>query len=171
MNDVSMNEMAAARIAAVFNRQFADSYRTVMVGGSVEPLYLPVRGSEPALVAYTRDYPASALHEAAHWCLAGPSRRQRRDYGYWYVPGPRNAEQRRAFFAAELDVQALEAEFARVAGVKFVVSADDFDAPVRELEAFVRSVCERSAVLRRQLPRRAAQMRAALAAEIGTGGG
>ena len=170
MNDLSMNEMAAARIAAVFNRQFANSYRTVMVGGNVEPLYLPGRGIEPALVAYTRDYPASALHEAAHWCLAGPSRRQRRDYGYWYVPGPRSPEQRHAFFAAELDVQALEAEFARVAGVKFVVSADDFDAPAHELDAFVLRVYERSAIFRRQLPERAAQMRGALA-EIGTGGG
>src|SRR5262249_47350411 len=112
-----MSDIAAARIAAVFNRQFARSHRTVMVGGSVEPLYLPARGIEPALVTYTRDYPASALHEAAHWCLAGPSRRKLRDYGYWYVPGPRNPAQRRAFFAAEVDVQALEAEFARVAGV------------------------------------------------------
>ena len=171
MSDVAMNEMAAARIAAVFNREFADSHRTVMVGGSVEPLYLPVRGVEPALVAYTRDYPASALHEAAHWCLAGPSRRQRRDYGYWYLPGPRNPEQRRAFFAAELDVQALEAEFARVARVKFVVSADDFDAPTHELDAFVQRVWERNALLRRQLPPRAAQLHAALAAEVGTGGG
>ena len=166
-----MNDIAAARIAAVFNRQFASSHRTVMVGGSVEPLYLPVRGIEPALVAYTHDYPASALHEAAHWCLAGPARRQLRDYGYWYLPGPRNPEQRRAFFAAELDVQALEAEFARVAGVKFVVSADDFEAPAHELEAFMQCVCLRSAAYRRHLPDRAARMRDALAVEIGSGRG
>jgi elongation factor P hydroxylase len=162
-----MSDVSALRIAAVFNREFAVSHRTMMAGGSVEPLYLPVRGSELALVAYTLDYPASALHEAAHWCLAGTTRRQRRDYGYWYVPGPRNAEQRRAFFAAELDVQALEAEFARVAGVKFVVSADDFEAPVEELEAFARRVHLRSAVYRRHLPERAARMRAALAVEFG----
>jgi len=162
-----MSEIAAARIAAVFNRQFARSHRTVMVGGSVEPLYLPVRGIEPALVTYTRDYPASALHEAAHWCLAGRSRRQLRDYGYWYVPGPRSPTQRRAFFAAEIDVQALEAEFARVAGVKFVVSADDFGAPAQELDAFRQCVNLRSAAFRRYLPARAERLRAALAAELG----
>jgi elongation factor P hydroxylase len=166
-----MNDVAAARIAAVFNRQFANSHRTVMVGGSVEPLYLPMHGIEPALIAFTRDYPASALHEAAHWCLAGPSRLQRRDYGYWYVPGPREPEQRHAFFVAELDVQALEAEFARVAGVKFVVSADDFEASAHELEAFAQRVYLRSATYRRHLPGRAARMRAALAAEFGSCGG
>jgi elongation factor P hydroxylase len=166
-----MTDAVAARIAAVFNREFSISHRTVMVGGSVEPLYVPSSGNEPARVAFTRDYPASALHEAAHWCLAGPSRRQRRDYGYWYVPGPREPEQRRAFFAAELDVQALEAEFARVAGVTFVISADDFAAPANELDAFAERVAVRSAAYRKHLPERAARMRAALAAEFGCSGG
>jgi hypothetical protein len=162
-----MTDVAAAQIAAIFDRQFADRHRTVMVGGAVEPLYLPSRGIDPALVVFTRDYPASALHEAAHWCLAGADRRQRRDYGYWYVPGPRDPERRRAFFAAELDVQALEAVFASAAGVKFVVSADDFDAPPCELEAFARRVHARSAAFGCGLPERAARFHAALAAELG----
>lgn len=166
-----MTDVQAVRIAAVFNREFAGSHRTVMVGGGVEPLYLPARGVEPALVVFTRDYPASALHEAAHWCIAGAMRRQQRDYGYWYVPGPRDPDRRRAFFAAELDVQALEAEFARVAGVEFVVSADDFDAPPAELEAFALRVGVRSAAYRCVIPERAAAFRAALAAEFGNSRG
>ncbi len=94
------------------------------------------RRRRPAQIVFTHDYPASALHEAAHWCLAGPLRRTQRDYGYWYVPGPRNPVQREAFFRAEADVQALEAIFARTCGVRFVVSADDFDASPEELERF-----------------------------------
>lgn len=166
-----MIEMVGARIAAVFNQQFAIAHRTVMVGGSVEPLYLPATGIQPALVVYTRDYPASALHEAAHWCLAGARRRRRRDYGYSYSPGPRDPAQRRAFFAAELDVQALEAVFASAADVRFVISADDFEAPACELDAFAQRVRQRAAayahafVHERGPTERAARFCAALAAE------
>lgn len=162
-----MIDAQAERIAAVFNLEFAVSHRTRMVGGGAEPLYIPATQTRPALVVFTRDYPASALHEAAHWCLVGSRRRQQRDYGYWYVPGPRDAQQRRAFFAAELDVQALEAIFAAVAGVRFVVSADDFDAPPDELGQFAADVQQRAAKRTRGLlPARAERFVAALKAEF-----
>ena len=159
----------AQRIAVLFDATFA-AHRTVMRGGGTEPLYRPGRGDAPALVVYTRDYPASALHEAAHWCLAGARRRQLTDYGYWYVPGPRDSAQRRAFFAAECEVQALEAVFANAAGVAFVVSADDFTAPHAELEEFARRVARRTAELATaRLPPRAQQFRAALQRHLGNG--
>jgi elongation factor P hydroxylase len=162
-----MTEPDAVRIAAVFNRQFALGHRTVMIGGGAEPLYVPATPEQPARVVYTRDYPASALHEAAHWCLAGAKRRRLRDYGYWYSPGPRSPEQRRAFFAVELDVQAVEAVFAAVAGVRFVVSADDFAAPLEELEQFTAMVEQRRALRGGgPLPERARRFRQALAAEF-----
>lgn len=162
-----MTDVVATRIAALFNREFFVSHRTVMAGGGAEPLYIPATDTQPARVIFTRDYPASALHEAAHWCLVGARRRQQRDYGYWYVPGPRSIEQRRAFFAAELEVQALEATFAAVAGVDFVVSADDFDAPPAELEQFASLVQQRAAIRSNgRLPLRAQQFRAALTAEF-----
>ncbi len=94
-----MTDPAAARIVRTFNDTFLASHHTAMRGGAAEPLYLPAVGATPAQIVFTYDYPASALHEAAHWCLAGEQRRTQRDYGYWYVPGPRNAAQRAAFFA------------------------------------------------------------------------
>jgi elongation factor P hydroxylase len=167
-----MIEPGAAQIAAVFNREFECSHRTVMIGGGEEPLYVPATPKRPARVVYTRDYPASALHEASHWCLAGAQRRERRDYGYWYLPGPRSAAQRRAFFAAEADVQALEAVFATASGVKFVVSADDFAAPPAELEAFAALVEQRMAFRAAgRLPVRAQRFHAALQAAFGGGCG
>ena len=164
-----MTDAVAARIAQIFNAEFLSSHHTLMCGGAAEPLYEPVCGPKPARIVFTHDYPASALHEAAHWCLAGPHRRTQRDYGYWYLPGPRDPQQREAFFAAEADVQAVEAVFARICGVRFVVSADDFAASSSELERFERVVAQRLIVRRAALPPRARRFRAALAAAFATG--
>jgi elongation factor P hydroxylase len=164
-----MTDRRAARIAATFTRIFGDSHRTQMVGGGPEPLYEPATDERPARIVFTQDYPASALHEAAHWCLAGATRRAQRDYGYGYSPGPRDALARAEFFATECDVQALEALFAEVCGVRFVISADDFAAPHAELEAFEARVRERIETRRHKLPERAVLLRAALAAEFADG--
>ncbi len=159
-----MTDKTAARIVRVFNAEFFKSHRTLMAGGASEPLYEPAVGSKPARIAFTYDYPASALHEAAHWCIAGIKRRRLRDYGYAYVPGPRDARQREDFFVAEADVQALEAIFAQTCGVRFVVSADDFDAPPAELVRFAAMVAERAVVRAAKLPARAQRFHDALAA-------
>ena len=158
-----MTDPVAIRIAETFNGVFLASHHTSMRGGAAEPLYEPAMGSKPAQIVFTRDYPASALHEAAHWCLAGRQRRTQRDYGYWYLPGPRDPVQREAFFRAEADVQALEAVFARTCGVRFVVSADDFDASPAELARFETIVAKRLAIRRTTLPPRARRFREALA--------
>jgi elongation factor P hydroxylase len=158
-----MTDPHAQRISAVFNALFADTHRTLMCGGGEEPWYEPPTDQRLGRVVYTRDYPASALHEAAHWCLAGAKRRAQKDYGYWYLPGPRDAQQRSRFFAAELPVQALEAVFAAAAGVRFVISADDFAAPACELDAFAARVRQRIATLTTaSLPPRARAFHAAL---------
>ena len=159
-----MIDPVATRIAETFNGAFLASHHTSMRGGAAEPLYEPAVGPEPAQIIFTRDYPASALHEAAHWCLAGPLRRTQRDYGYWYLPGPRDPVQREAFFHAEADVQALEAIFARTCGVRFVVSADDFDASPVELARFETIVAKRLAFRRTALPPRARRFCEALTA-------
>lgn len=158
-----MTDPVASRIARIFNREFLASHHTLMCGGAAEPLYEPAAGPKPARVVFTYDYPASALHEAAHWCLAGPRRRAQRDYGYWYLPGPRDPQQRAAFFAAEADVQAVEALFAQVCGVRFVISADDFAALPHELERFESVVAQRLAARRTALPLRARRFCDALA--------
>ena len=147
-----MTDATAARIADVFNQAFLASHNTLMSGGAAEPTYEPPTPNAPARIVFTYDYPASALHEAAHWCLASEARRRRHDYGYWYVPGPRDAQQRAAFFSVEAEVQALEAIFAGVCGVRFVVSADDFAAAPAELEEFAQRVAQRIAGRRAHLP-------------------
>lgn len=161
---------AARRITATFNRLFGVSHRVCMTGGGAEPLYEPALPDRAARIVFTADYPASALHEAAHWCLAGAARRCLRDYGYSYLPGPRDPASRAAFFASECDVQAIEALFAEVCGVRFVVSADDFEASPAEIEAFEGKV-RRAIALRRTggLPPRAALLRDALQAEFAGG--
>jgi len=111
----------AARINATAGRR----YHAVLEGGAEEPLYLPAREGEPARIRYTRDYAQSALHELAHWCIAGAARRSLVDYGYWYHPPPREPGARGRFLAVEARVQGLELLLARVACVRFHVSLDD----------------------------------------------
>ena len=162
--------MTSERIARLFNATFAARYATVMIGGAAEPLYLPRDGTSPARIFYTRDFPASVLHEAAHWCVAGSARRALVDYGYTYAPPPRSHEDRAAFFAAERDVQALECVFARCAGLEFSISADDFGVTVGEREAFALVVAARSIERARHLSGRAAAFAAVLNAAAGSGG-
>ena len=95
-----------------------------LLGGASEPLYVPATADTPARLYYREDYAASALHEVAHWCIAGAQRRQLEDFGYHYIEPPRTTAQQRAFFACELRTQALECLFARSAQIEFHVSAD-----------------------------------------------
>lgn len=117
------------QIEKVFNQQFA-GLRVQMVGGAAEPLYLPATEHAPARLFYREDYAASALHEAAHWSIAGCRRRLLVDFGYTYIAPPRTTQQQQAFFQFELRTQSLEALFARAAGVAFQVSADNLESPV-----------------------------------------
>lgn len=106
-----------------------------MVGGATEPLYLPARQGRLAELYYREDFAASALHEAAHWCIAGKARRAQVDFGYDYQPPPRTELGQDAFFAAEVKTQALERLFAQAANVEFRASADNLQANVAGFEA------------------------------------
>ena len=123
----------AAAIARVFNATFALEYHVALAGGASEPRFLPEPAPHRSLLCFREDFAASALHEAAHWCIAGPRRRQLRDFGYWYRPPPRQPSQQRAFVRVEARVQALESLFADAAGVPFRASADDPDACADQL--------------------------------------
>lgn len=114
------------RLEQVFNGCFAGTYNTQLCGGADEPLYQPVDapGGYHALY-YRADYFASALHEIAHWCIAGARRRQQPDFGYWYTPDDRNAVQQRVFETVEYKPQALEWFFSRACTFRFQVSADN----------------------------------------------
>ncbi len=113
-------------LARIFDRLFQERWRVVLRSGGDEPLYLP-RSPERAdsEVIFAHGYFASALHEIAHWCIAGPKRRKLTDYGYWYAPDGRTAAQQRAFERVEVKPQALEWIFARACGSRFRISLDN----------------------------------------------
>lgn len=142
---------SAGEIVALFDQLFRDSQATVLRGGADEPLYqpaLPCRtrsdGEPEAIIYFRDDYAASALHEVAHWCIAGPERRQRVDYGYWYAPDGRDAAQQEAFLGVEAKPQALEWTFACAAGLPFHLSMDNLDGATQALAV----ECFRGAVAR-----------------------
>ena len=113
-------------LVQVFNDCFLKSESTCLVGGATEPIYQPsLCQGQPHQICYREDYFASALHEVAHWCIAGESRRQLVDFGYWYAPDGRTTQQQSAFENVECKPQALEWFFARACHYPFRVSADN----------------------------------------------
>lgn len=104
-----------------------------MVGGFDEPEYIPGNASQPASIRYRFDYVQSALHEVAHWCVAGEARRKLHDYGYWYAPDGRNAAQQAKFYEVESRPQALEWLFSSAAGISFRPSLDNLSLGGGEL--------------------------------------
>ena len=152
----------------VFRESFYGGYRTVLLGGSVEPLYMPAGDPcEPHHIYYREDFFASALHEVAHWCIAGAERRQREDYGYWYAPDGRGRRRQKAFEQVEVKPQAIEWYFALACGSPFRVSADNLSTVNGPAAGFLHAVLEQA---RRYcvepLPPRAGQFRLALAAHF-----
>ena len=112
-------------IVAVFSHCFRQRYATELIGGAAEPLYQPCAHADGMhRLFYRENYAASALHETAHWCIAGVKRRRQLDFGYTYLEPPRTPDLQSTFFASELKVQALEQVFCEAAGLRFVPSAD-----------------------------------------------
>ena len=115
-------------IVRAFNWTFSERFSIILSGGAPEPLYIPPYGEATGQLRFREDFAASALHEAAHWCIAGPQRRRQVDFGYQYTPPPRTAAQQQTFYKLELKTQSLEAEFAACAALPFRPSADDLTA-------------------------------------------
>ena len=175
MAGVESQQRESAQLELLFNRAFQDSFNTRLVGGADEPLYRPAAGDGDCHRLYYReDYFSSALHEIAHWCIAGEARRQQLDFGYWYNPDGRTSVQQRAFEQVEIKPQALEWIFSTAAGIPFFVSADNLSAddqaasgPSRE---FLLAVEDRArAYCRQGLPPRGEKFARALQQFYGTG--
>lgn len=152
-------------LVALFNRLFAERHNTVLEKGGDEPLYLPAGARcGPHRLVFKHDYFASALHEIAHWCIAGEQRRKQKDYGYWYAPDGRTKQQQRKFERVEVKPQALEWIFAKAARYKFSISNDNLAADAAPNHAFELAVYQQVLCYCGQgLPSRAAQFRLALA--------
>lgn len=152
-------------VTALFDGLFWQRFNTRLARGGDEPLYLPADEVYPwHRVIFARGFYASALHEISHWCIAGERRRLLEDYGYWYLPDGRNAEQQRRFEAAEVAPQALEKLFSRACGRRFHISVDNLGGTVAvDREAFEARVVARAVRYEEEgLPPRAAAFRAAL---------
>lgn len=159
-------EPDARILERIFARCFEDEFSTILVGGGAEPVYVPAAApGRLHRVIYREDYFASALHEVAHWCLAGRARRKREDYGYWYAPDGRDAAQQVAFERAEARPQALEWIFSDACGFAFSLSADNLEGGFGPSPSFQSAVdAARAAFDERGLPPRAERFRAAVAA-------
>ena len=159
------------RLEAVFSRCFRESYSTLLLGGADEPFYSPAsnRGGYHEL-HYREDFFASALHEVAHWCIAGSERRQLEDFGYWYASDDRDAQQQLAFERVESRPQALEWFFSKACGFRFQVSLDNFNDNVDPTaDSFTRHVHAQACKWRAcGLPDRAQLFFLALCEEFGT---
>jgi len=156
----------AHQVMRLFNQEFAESDTTELIGGAAEPYYEP--GSLNRIY-FRADYVRSALHEVAHWCIAGRRRRRLADYGYWYSPDGRGVAQQQAFFAVEARPQAIERCFCEAIGIPFSPSVDNVGAQIepqqlQRFEARIEEWCNQFE--RTGLPLRAARFITALRSTI-----
>jgi len=113
-------------LMTIFESTFFKQFNTQLICGHDEPIYLPADESYPHhRIVFAHGYYASALHEIAHWLVAGEQRRLIEDYGYWYEPDGRTAIQQAEFETVEIVPQAIEWAIATSCGFKFDVSADN----------------------------------------------
>jgi elongation factor P hydroxylase len=164
----------AQRLEQVFAECFSRRWHTRLAGGASEPYYEPAASGRGFHMLYYRsDYFASALHETAHWCIAGDRRRQLPDFGYWYAPDGRDPQQQLAFEAVEAGPQALEWLFSLACGYPFCISVDNLGAPggvIPDSGPFRQQVLSRARLWQQQgLPQRAELFFSALTRDFGTG--
>ena len=125
----------------LFNHCFAEEFNTRLVKGADEPIYSPASDScSYHQLIFAHGYYASALHEIAHWCIAGKDRRLLEDFGYWYEADGRNAQQQEIFEQVEIKPQAVEWALSVAANKKFNVSADNLNGSQGDTKAFKWSV-------------------------------
>lgn len=157
------------RLEQIFRACFFARYRTRLVGGANEPLYQPTVGAGGEhSIYYRQDFFASALHEVAHWCIAGADRRLQTDYGYWYAADGRDSSQQQEFEKVEIKPQAIEWHFALACDRPFRVSNDNLSLQPDTSGRFVGAVCGQARdYVRSGLPPRAQHFCDALAASFG----
>ncbi len=148
----------------LFNHCFLETYNTQLASGKDEPLYLPADETLPHnTIFFAHDYFASALHECAHWLLAGEKRRKQVDFGYWYEPDGRSVEQQELFQSVEVKPQAMEWVLSVAAKFRFRISVDNLNGLQSNSEAFKQAVYQQIKIYCEQgLPERAERFRRAL---------
>lgn len=151
-------------LITLFNVCFLEQYQTVLVLGGEEPLYLPAGdGRVHHTIYFAHGFFSSALHECAHWLIAGVTRRMQEDYGYWYVPDGRNKEQQALFQSVEVKPQAIEWILSEACGFRFQFSIDNLNGEPGDLVQFKQDVASQVLLYKQGgLPQRANQFYHAL---------
>jgi len=150
-------------LITIFNHCFFKQYNTLLVKGEDEPIYLPADENTPYnSVIFAHGFFASALHESAHWLIAGEQRRKLVDFGYWYEPDGRTSSQQALFQSVEIKPQAIEWILSQACGYRFRVSIDNLNGKESDTESFkqavynqVQTYCEKGLPLRAEAFRRA----------------
>lgn len=115
-------------LISIFNHTFYAEFNTKLELGGDEPIYLPADNKcEYHRIIFARGFYASAMHEIAHWCVAGPQRRLLEDFGYWYEPDGRTEQVQSEFEKVEIRPQAYEWILSVSAGFPFTVSCDNLN--------------------------------------------
>ncbi|NMR26431.1 elongation factor P hydroxylase [Pseudoalteromonas sp. NEC-BIFX-2020_015] len=117
-----------ADLISIFDSTFYQSHNTRLIKGEHEPIYTPANEhTSYHQIVFAHGFYASALHEIAHWLVAGDKRRLLEDYGYWYCPDGRDASQQAKFESVEVKPQAIEWALSAAAGFDFNVSVDNLN--------------------------------------------
>ncbi|SGY86284.1 Putative cytoplasmic protein [Moritella viscosa] len=127
----------------IFNHTFLNEFNTQLVKGDDEPIYIPANTDFEQYVScdyhriiFAHGFFSSGMHEISHWLVAGLTRHQLVDFGYWYIADGRNAQQQAEFEKVEIVPQAIEWIICVAAGAKFRVSADNLSDIVIDRLAF-----------------------------------
>ncbi len=113
-------------LVRLFDHLFADIENTRLIKGQDEPVYIPADSNTLYhQIVFAHGFFSSALHEIAHWCIAGKQRRQQLDYGYWYAPDGRDQLQQNEFEKVEVKPQSLEWILSKACQKPFRISADN----------------------------------------------
>jgi elongation factor P hydroxylase len=154
----------------IFNQCFEKDYETRLEKGENEPWYLPKTSDYPFhRILFAHGFFSSALHELAHWFIAGSGRRMLIDYGYWYEPDGRSEDQQRLFERVEVKPQAIEWILSKSCDYRFQFSLDNLNGDVGDTSKFREAVAAQATLYTFQgLPARAEHFRKALCDFYGT---
>lgn len=154
----------------LLNTQYLSEYNTRIIGGFDEPFYQASVRGEAAQIQFSHDYIRSALHELAHWCVAGVERRKQNDYGYWYAADGRTQQQQNAFYRVEIKPQTIEWALCLLIDEPFEPSVDNLNNETEGEKKFAESLHQQMLVfLREGFPKRAQEILVMIALERGIG--
>ena len=138
-------QLSLEEIILIFNNSFSSKYNIRLEGGANEPIYFPSSSDcKTNRLIFRKNYISSALHEVAHWCLAGDERRKMIDYGYWYNSDGRSSIAQKKFEEVEVKPQALEWIFSVASNNIFHVSFDNLDSDRESSWYFSKSISDQA---------------------------